>query len=132
MTQAVELIHRINPTWKDGDGCCHRCVESVLKAVDDATHQTERLNAQTGFRDYFRYYLSKHQAERLNAQTGFRSYYRYVLTKRESVFWHHVNPELRKWKRTVIIEEAGAAADSAGFGAFVIFDVDETLLAQGA
>ena len=110
MTQAVELIHRINPTWKDGDGCCHRCVESVLKAVDDATHQTGRLNAQTGFRDYFRYYLSK----------------------RQSVFWHHVNPELRKWKRTVIIEEAGAAADSAGFGAFVIFDVDETLLAQGA
>lgn len=108
--EAAALVRRINPKWDDGDGLCRRCFDSVTKTLDDA----------------------EHQAERLDSQTGFRSYYRYVLSKRESVFWHHANPELRKWRRRVIIEDACAAADSAGFGVFAVFDIDEGLLAQGA
>ncbi len=32
----------------------------------------------------------------------------------------------------VMIEETGKAADAAGFEAFLIFDADESVLAQGA
>ena len=108
--EAVELIRKIQPRWQDGDGCCNRCVDSVLKTLDDA----------------------EGQAERLDAQTGFRAYYRRVLTSHESRMWHHVNPDMARWRRKVILEETGVAADKVGFDAFVIFDVDEGLLTQGA
>ena len=63
---------------------------------------------------------------------GFNGYYRRVLTKHESRMWHHVNPDMATWRRKVIIEDTGAAADAAGYDAFAIFDPDESLLAQGA
>lgn len=46
--------------------------------------------------------------------------------------WHHLNPDMATWRRKVIIEATGAAADAAGYDAFLIYDVDELLLAQGA
>ena len=70
--------------------------------------------------------------ERPPLATGFLGYYRRVLTAHESRMWHHVNPDMRTWRRKVMIEDTGAAADAAGFEAFLIFDVDETMLAQGA
>ena len=85
-------------------------MDSILKTLDDA----------------------QHQAERLDAQVGIRGYYRRVLTKHESRLWHHVNPDMATWRRKVIIEDTGASADAAGFDAFAIFDTDESLLAQGA
>jgi hypothetical protein len=48
--QAVELVHRIQPSWREGDGCCRRCFDSVAKTLDDAAHQEERLNSRTGIR----------------------------------------------------------------------------------
>jgi hypothetical protein len=36
------------------------------------------------------------------------------------------------WRRKVMIEATGKAADAAGFEAFLNFDADESLLAQGA
>ena len=51
-------------------------------------------------------------------------YYRCVLTGYESKMWHHCNPDMATWRRKVIIEETGVAADAAGYDAFAIFDVD--------
>jgi hypothetical protein len=72
------------------------------------------------------------QGERLDAQTGIRGYYRRVLTDRESRLWHHQNPDMATWRRKCIIEDTARAAEKDGFDAFLIFDVDEGLLAQGA
>jgi len=62
---------------------------------------------------------------------GFTQYYRYHLTRRESSQWHHVNEDLAKWHRENIDDKVALEAKVSGYDAWLIFDVDETLLSQG-
>jgi len=62
---------------------------------------------------------------------GFTQYNRYHLTRRESSQRHHSNLNFAKWHRANIDERVVLEAKAANFDAWLVFDVDETLLAQG-
>ncbi len=62
---------------------------------------------------------------------GFSQYHRHHLTRRESSQWHHSNLDLAKWHRGQIDERVALEAKARGYDAWLVFDVDESLLAQG-
>ena len=53
--------------------------------------------------------------------------------KREHGQWHHVNPDMQRWRQRQgqIVERAGDEALAAGYDSWLVFDVDEQMLAQG-
>jgi len=65
------------------------------------------------------------------SKTPFNEYYRYTLTKRERGQWHHCNPDMQRWRQGQIVERVGDAALKAGYHAWLVFGVDEALIAQG-
>lgn len=108
--EALTLAKRINPDWTPADGLCSLCFDSLMEATEQARTQQKRLDAQN---------------------EGFRGYYRYHLTRRELVFWNHRNADIRRWQRDAIFESASERARAAGFDAWLIFDGEEMLVAQG-
>ena len=89
---------------------CRACLESIINTVaviEDAKTQ-ERPSA-----------------------TPFSEYYRYTLTKREHGQWHHVNADMERWRQRQIVDRVGDEALAAGYDCWLVFDVDEGLLAQG-
>ena len=63
--------------------------------------------------------------------TPFNEYYRHTLTKREHGQWHHANPDMVRWRQRQLVERIGDEALAAGYDSWLVFDVDEGLLAQG-
>ena len=58
-------------------------------------------------------------------------YYRHILNARDSMRWHHCNPELQRGFQQMIDDDVSLAAVDAGYDCWLIFDRDETLLGQG-
>lgn len=108
--QTLALTLKINPEWKHEDGMCRTCVESIIDTV------AEIEDAKTQERP---------------SQTSFNEYYRYTLSKREHGQWHHCNPDMERWRQRQIVERIGDDALAAGYDAWLVFDSDEKLLAQG-
>lgn len=107
---ALTLAQKIEPSWQPSDGACRHCVESLI----DSAAELEDLRTQ----------------ERPSA-IGFREHFRYTLTKREHGQWHHVNPDMARWRQGQIVERVADAAHGAGRDRWLIFDCDEVMLAQG-
>ena len=59
------------------------------------------------------------------------TYYRHILDRRDSMRWHHCNPELQRGFQRMIDDDVSHAAIDAGYDCWLIFDRDETLLGQG-
>ena len=62
---------------------------------------------------------------------GFLQYFRYHLSSRESGQWNHSNPDLAKWHRENIDERVALEAKARGYGSWLVFGLDEELVAQG-
>ena len=54
---------------------------------------------------------------------------RYTLTDRESLFWNHVNPDMRWWGMHRVFDVIDVLADEHGAEIVEIYDTDETYLA---
>ena len=54
---------------------------------------------------------------------------RYILTTRESLFWNHVNPDMRLWGMHCVFDVIDVLADEHGAEIVEIYDTDETYLA---
>ncbi|MDK1021713.1 MAG: hypothetical protein QGD90_08780 [Candidatus Hydrogenedentes bacterium] len=70
------------------------------------------------------------KAEQRPSSVDFNEYYRYPLSKREHGQWHHCNPEMQRWRQGQIIERVGDEALAAGYDSWLVFDLDEGLLAR--
>ena len=57
--------------------------------------------------------------------------YRHTLTRRESSQWHHVNPDMARWRQYQILDRISDAAIEQGYEEWRILDVDERELAWG-
>ena len=108
--RTLALTLKINPDWKPEDGMCRTCIESVIDTVAE---------------------IEDMKAEQRPSLAGFNEYYRYTLTNREHGQWHHVNPNMQRWRQGQIVERVGDEALAAGYDSWLVFDVDEGLLAQG-
>ena len=51
--------------------------------------------------------------------------------QREDSQWHHVNPDMQRWRQNQIVERVGDEALAAGYDCWVLFDADEVMVAQG-
>ena len=89
---------------------CRACLESIINTVAE---------------------IEDAMAEQRPSTTPFNEYYRYTLTKREHGQWHHRNPDMERWRQRQIVERVGDEALAAGYDSWLVFDADETLLAQG-
>jgi len=107
--QTLALILKINPDWKPEDGMCHTCIESIINTVAE---------------------IEDAKAEQRPSTTPFNAYYRYTLTQREHGQWHHRNPDMERWRQREIVERVGDEALAAGYDSWLVFDVDEKMLAQ--
>jgi len=89
---------------------CRTCIESIIDTVAE---------------------IEDAKAQERPSTTNFNEYYRYTLTKCEHGQWHHVNPDMERWRQTQIVERVGDEALAAGYDSWLVFDPDEPLLAQG-
>ena len=106
--EPLKLAHSMNLDWDESDGCCKRCFNHIVEAVDQKWVPSKNYRIK-----------------------GVGDGYRYTLTKREMVFWNHVNPEIqRRWQKN-IVDEVGDKAIELGHKEWFIFDVGEDVLAQG-
>ncbi len=108
--QTLDLTLKINPDWKREDGMCRGCLENIMDTVAE---------------------LEDARTEQRPSATPFNQYYRYTLTKLEHGQWHHVNPDMQRWRQGQIVERIGDDALAAGLDSWLVFDTDEGLLAQG-
>jgi len=105
---ALLILARTNPYWRPKDGVCQGCLE----AAEETACEMGKARGGQGTR-------------------GFMQHYRHHLTRRESSQWHHRNAELRKGHRANIGERVALEARAAGYDSWLIFGLDEELLAQG-
>ena len=108
--KSLELTRKILPAWQSRDGMCRTCIESIIDTVAE---------------------IEDARAEQRPSQTSFNEYYRYTLTKREHGQWCHCNPDMERWRQRQIVERVGDEALAAGYDSWLVFDVEEGLLAQG-
>ncbi len=107
---ALTLTRKILPSWQPKDGMCRTCVESIVDTVAE---------------------IEDAKAEQRPSSTNFNAYFRYTLSKREHGQWHHCNCDIQRWRQTQLVERVGDEAMGAGFDCWLVFDVDEKMLAQG-
>ena len=106
----LDLTLKINADWQGKDGMCRDCLESIINTVAE---------------------IEDAKVEQRPSSTNFREYFRYTLTKREHGQWHHCNPDMERWRQRQLVERVGDEALAAGYDSWLVFDVNEGLLAQG-
>lgn len=89
---------------------CRACLESIINTVAE---------------------IEDAMAEQRPSTTPFNEYYRYTLSKREHGQWRHCNPNMERWRQSQIVERVGDDVLTAGYDCWLVFDVEEKLLAQG-
>jgi len=57
--------------------------------------------------------------------------HRHILTSLESIWWWHINPSIRRWKRSQIQGGVADAAIARGCGQWEIYGQDEEALSEG-
>lgn len=103
-----EFIRRLNPFWQDREGICARCVDAF-------TVSARRIQEK--------------QARGPRRGQAFRRLERFHLSRDEHSRWHRVSPSICNVRRGIIDGVAKRAEDD-GAEAWVLFDCDETLVAQ--
>ena len=106
----IELARNISDTWERSDGMCTECFYSLL-------HTTA--------------VLADWAAGGRQPSANFNEYHRYTLTKHEHGLWHHVNTNMQPQRRKQIVERINDEAYRAGYALWVLFDTNETMIAQG-
>ena len=92
--KALELTLKIESSWKREDGMCPRCVESIVNTASE---------------------LEDYATQERPSAIGFNSHYRYTLTKREHGQWHHISPDMQRWRQREIVDKVSDEAMAAGF-----------------
>ena len=59
------------------------------------------------------------------------AFYRHHLNRRERGQWHHINPDMKRWRQGQILERVSEQAIAQGCEGWIVFDQNEVVAAQG-
>ena len=101
----LELAEKLNPAWREGDGLCKSCFDSLVKASGEAETEASQV-------------------------TNVAQRYRYVLSREESATWANNDAEAPDPCRDEIVKRVSAEAMIYGYETWTIFGCDEELLVK--
>jgi hypothetical protein len=101
------LGQKINPGWELSDGCCEACLSQMGMMLGGLRSKPETSSSE---------YANKN--------------YRYHLTQCERKLWNHPVSETREAYQIRIIARISKQASSEGCLAWLIFDINEVVVAQ--